>query len=263
MKTVILCGGKGTRLGERTGGLIPKPMVRVDGKPLLWHVMSCYAGRGFKDFILPLGHMGDVIKRYWHEYQVMSCPDVTFSLTHRHEPKVIYHASRGPGWEVRCVDTGEDSLTWTRIKQLEFVLEPFGDTFFLTYGDGLCDVDPRELLKFHREHGKMVTVTAVKPRGRFGTLALADHGIVTNFHEKPVTDDSWINGGFMVVSSSIFDEGFMSIDCSFEERILPMLAARDELRAYKHDGYWQCVDTPRDLDQVTEDWNEGKPRWMP
>jgi glucose-1-phosphate cytidylyltransferase len=255
MKTVILCGGKGTRLSEETA-LLPKPMVQIGGSPILWHIMNHFASFGFDSFTLALGYKGDVIKEYFlNYYQLNRNFEVNLG-----NGEVQYEGQQCQEWRVQLISTGLETLTGGRLLRLKSYLAPHG-TFLLTYGDGLSDINIEELVKFHRQHGKAVTVTAVQPLGRFGSLDL-DGDKVCHFQEKPMIGEGWINGGFFVMEPRVFD--YLEDDETILERSpLERLAADGELMAYKHPGFWQCMDTLRDKQKLEEYWDSGRAPWVP
>ena len=239
MKVVILAGGFGTRLAEYTE-VIPKPMVKVGGKPIIWHIMKRYAKFGHTDFFLALGYKAELIKDYFLNYRVLNS-DFTVNLI---DGSVEAIKSDKVDWKITLVDTGLSAMTGGRVKKMG----PFvGDeTFMLTYGDGLADIDVNKLLDFHRSHGKMVTMTAVRPSARFGEIDL-EGNLVKNFEEKPQMHDGWINGGFFVIEPA-FLSLIESESTLLEREPLERAAAMGELMAFKHEGFWQCMDTKRDLD---------------
>lgn len=251
-KVVLLAGGLGTRLAEETE-LKPKPMVEIGGEPILSHIMRHYAQYGFKEFFIALGFRGEVIKRYFHEYHNLS-GSLTFDLARgelaRHE--------RGPeDWIVHLHDTGLNTLTGGRLKRLERHL--CGETFMLTYGDGVSDVDLQALLRFHKSHGRIGTVTAVRPPSRFGGLVF-NGDFVVEFTEKPQIGEGWINGGFMVFEPGIFNY-LKGDETILEAHALEQLAADGQLAAYRHDRFWQCMDTLRDKRQLEGMWERGDAPW--
>lgn len=252
MKAVILAGGYGTRISEETQ-IRPKPMIEIGGRPILWHIMKIYAYFGVTDFIVCLGYKGYVIKEYFANY-VLHHSDVTIDAR---LGKIHYHQSHAEPWSVTLVDTGEGTLTGGRIKR---VASYVGDeTFCMTYGDGVANVDVGELIKFHRAHGKSATLTAVVPPGRYGALDL-DGDAVSRFIEKPPGDNAFINGGFFVLQPEIF-ERIAGDQISFESTVLESLAADDELVAYRHAGFWQPMDTLRDKNSLEELWERGSAPW--
>lgn len=254
MKTVILCGGLGTRLSEETQ-LKPKPMVEIGNRPILWHIMKIYERYGLMDFALALGYKGDVIKDYFLNYHARGS-DLTIRLA---ENAVEYRNPTVENWKVTMADTGTDTMTGGRLRRLREELADSG-TFMLTYGDGVSDVDLSRLLAFHKSHGKLATVTAVRPPVRFGELLIEGDRVVS-FKEKPQASEGWINGGFFVFEPRIFD--YIQGDSTMLEREpLDQLAKEGELLAYHHRGYWQCMDTLRDKHSLEELWNSGRAPWM-
>jgi glucose-1-phosphate cytidylyltransferase len=252
MKVVILAGGFGTRLAEETDR-IPKPMVEIGGRPILWHIMKHYAHYGFKEFFIALGYKGEVIKRYFLDYYLINS-NLTINLSNG---DVQVHNKQGEDWIVHLVDTGLHTLTGGRVKRLEPWLKD--ETFMVTYGDGVSDIDLQDLLRFHRSHGKLATVTAVRPPARFGGM-IFDGDLVAEFTEKPQIGEGWINGGFMVFEPGVFD--YLEGDhTSLEADALERLAADRQLVAYRHDGFWQCMDTLRDVRLLESLWQSGKPPW--
>ena len=253
MKVLLLAGGFGTRLSEYTEAL-PKPMVTVGGNPILWHIMKTYAYHGFNDFYVALGYKSFIVKDYFLRYRSLNA-DFTVNLA---SDEVIPHQLHDVNWNVTLVDTGLDSMTGGRIKRMQSFIG--NETFMLTYGDGLADVDLKALLKFHKSHRKMVTVTAVHPGARFGELQIDESNKVNIFEEKPQMAQGWINGGYFVIEPEFFE--LISGDKAILEREPLEQAARlGELMAYKHDGFWQCMDTKRDKDVLEELWNSGKAPW--
>lgn len=249
---VLLAGGLGTRLAEETE-VRPKPMVEIGGRPILWHIMKHYAHYGFNEFLVALGYKGEVIKRFFLDYHRLS-----HSLTVRLATgEVQTHGCEAEDWIVHLIDTGLHTNTGGRIKRLQPWLQ--SGTFMVTYGDGVSNVDLRDLLRFHRAHGKLVTVTAVRPPARFGGLTF-DGDSVVRFTEKPQIGEGWINGGFLVCEPGIFNylEGDQT---SFEAHLLEQLASDGQIMAYKHDAFWQCMDTLRDLRILESLWNSGSPPW--
>ena len=253
MKTVILCGGLGTRLSEETH-LKPKPMVEIGGHPILWHIMKIYERHGLTDFLLALGYKGDVIKDFFLNYHAR-LSDLT---VHLKSGQVDYENPTAEDWRISLIDTGSNTMTGGRLLRLKQHLVSSG-TFMLTYGDGVSNVDLTALIAFHRSHGRMATVTAVRPPVRFGELSI-DKNIVTKFQEKPQAGEGWINGGFFVFEPSIFD--FITDDSTLLEREpLERLAEKGELMVYQHHGYWQCMDTLRDKTTLDDLWVSGKAPW--
>jgi len=251
MKAVILAGGLGTRLSEETISR-PKPMVEIGGRPILWHIMKIYSSHGINDFVICAGYKGYVIKEYFANY-FLHMSDVTFDMK---ENRMEVLSQRSEPWRVTIVDTGEDTMTGGRIKRIAPYVD---DTFCLTYGDGVADIDINTSIQFHRKHGLKATMTAVQPTGRFGALRLKD-GKVTSFQEKPQGDGAWINGGYFVMEPSIFDylEGD---ETSWERGPLETLSAEGQLAAYEHNGFWQPIDTLRDKQLLEKLWEEKKAPW--
>ena len=253
MKTVILCGGLGTRLSEETQ-VKPKPMVEVGYRPILWHIMKIYEKFGKTDFVLALGYKGEMIKDYFLNYHSHQS-DLRIELK---EHLVEYSNPAVEDWCLSLISTGSHTMTGGRLLRLKAYLQPHG-TFMLTYGDGVANVDIDKLLAFHYEHGKIATITAVRPSARFGGLQLKD-GQVINFEEKPQSGEGWINGGFFVLEPEVFD--YLDDDASIlEQKPMESLAKDGQLMAYQHPGYWQCMDTIRDRDLLQEAWDSGTPPW--
>jgi glucose-1-phosphate cytidylyltransferase len=253
VKAVILAGGKGTRISEESH-LRPKPMIEIGGRPILWHIMSLYGAHGVTDFIVALGYRGDMIKQYFASYSLHSS-DITVD-TRRGD--IQYHRNYAEPWRVTLVDTGEDTMTGGRLKRLARFLDP-GETFCMTYGDGVADLDIAALAAFHRRHGRQATVTAVVPPGRYGALAL-DGDSVKNFTEKPPGDNAFVNGGFFVLNAAVLDriEGDAT---PWETAPLESLARDDELRAFRHTGFWHPMDTLRDRTHLEALWQSGGAPW--
>jgi glucose-1-phosphate cytidylyltransferase len=254
MKVVILCGGLGTRLREETE-YRPKPMVPVGGQPILWHIMKGYACHGFNDFVLCLGYKGDVIKEYFRNY-LWNRSDVTLKLG-RH-PQITWHNRHDEeDWTVTLLETGLDTQTGGRLRRAMDHVGP--EEILFTYGDGVTDCDLAATVAFHRKHGKLATLTAVRPAGRFGELAFDGH-TVRCFNEKPESDSGFVNGGFMVLSPAV-REHLTGDDCIFEREPLRALAERGELCGYMHEGFWQCMDTYREQQLLESLWNRGSAPW--
>ena len=252
VKVVILAGGLGTRLSEETE-LRPKPMVEIGGHPIIWHIMRHYMHHGFNEFVVALGYKGEELKRYFLDYNRLRS-SVTVDLA---TGQSSFHESAGDSWTVHLIDTGLKTNTGARVKSLQPWLE--GETFMLTYGDGVCDIDLKSLLQFHKKHGRLATVTAVRPPARFGGL-IFDGDLVSDFTEKPQIGEGWINGGFMVFEPGMFDY-LNGEDPSLEADALEHLAAKRQLAAYKHDAFWQCMDTLRDVRLLESLWQGGNPPW--
>ena len=252
MKAVILAGGLGTRIAEEST-VRPKPMVEIGGKPVLWHIMKLYSHHGIDEFVICLGYKGYLIKEYFANYCLHNS-DVTFDMTTN---RMQVHQRKAEAWKVTLVDTGEKTQTAGRLKRVASYLD--GGTFCFTYGDGLADVDIRSLIGFHREQGRKATVTAVQPPGRFGAIDIEGQHI-TRFHEKPLGDGTWVNGGFFVLNRSVL-EYIDDDDTVWEQAPLEKLAREGELSAYKHRGFWQPMDTLRDRNRLEELWQAGDPPW--
>jgi glucose-1-phosphate cytidylyltransferase len=253
MKAVILAGGLGTRISEETH-LKPKPMIEIGGMPLLWHLMKIYSSHGINDFIVCCGYKGYIIKEYFANY-FLHMSDVTFDMTNN---KMKVHQQNSEPWTVTLVDTGEDTQTGGRLKRVASYLKN-EKAFCLTYGDGLANVDITKLIKFHESHGKLATVTAVQPPGRYGALN-RDNDLVTGFVEKPKGDGGWINGGFFVLSPKCMDY-IDSDDTAWEQKPLKDIALKGELMAYEHKDFWQPMDTLREKNLLEELWESGKAPW--
>jgi glucose-1-phosphate cytidylyltransferase len=255
MKVVILCGGLGTRLREETE-FRPKPMVRIGTKPILWHIMKIYASYGFKDFVLCLGYKGEIIKEYFYNYDLYN-KDFTVCLgSHR-----VVHTHNGHDdvdWRVSLIDTGETALKGARLKRIEQLID--GDDFMVTYGDGVGNIDIPQLCAFHQAHGKLATVTGVRPPSLFGELQVKDSQVEL-FTEKPQTSSGLISGGFFVFSRRIFDYLSAADDCDLERGPLEQLAHEGQLMVYQHRGEWACIDTYRDLQHMNQLWSKGQAFW--
>jgi glucose-1-phosphate cytidylyltransferase len=250
MKVIILAGGFGTRLAEYTDA-IPKPMVPIGGKPIIWHIMQNYANFGHKDFYIALGYKADFIKDYFLNYTALNS-DFTVSLA---SGKVLSHQKESPDWQVTLVNTGNNSMTGGRVKRMQKFIG--NETCMLTYGDGLANIDLNKLLNFHRSHGKLITVSAVRPSARFGELEIKGDK-VDSFKEKPQLHEGWINGGFF-----IFEPGFFDLidgdNMLLEREPLERATRNGELMAYRHDGFWHCMDTKRDHELLESLWTKGPP----
>lgn len=257
MKVIILCGGKGTRLREETE-YRPKPMIPIGQRPILWHIMKTYAHFGHKDFVLCLGYKGDMIKDYFRNYLWNTC-DITLRLGR--DPDVRFHNNHDEeDWNVTLADTGEDSMTAYRIKQIQKYITN-DEHFLLTYGDGVGSVDINASIAHHRKSGRVCTLTAVHPPGRFGELGLGPDAGIQSFNEKPQTEGGYINGGYMVCSQAIFDYLPNDPTMMLEQAPLKNLAAAGKLGAYCHDGFWQPMDTFQEFTLLNKMWETGKAPW--
>lgn len=253
MKVVILAGGLGTRLSEETV-VRPKPMVEIGGRPILWHIMKIYSHYGFNDFVICLGFKGYMIKEYFSNY-FLHMSDVTFDMRNN---SMEVHQQHAEPWKVTLVDTGMDSMTGGRLKRVAPYLE--NETFMLTYGDGVANIDIGDLVRYHRSHGKPATVTSTQPSGRFGALNMGEDGAIHSFQEKPAGDGSWINGGFFVLEPAVIDR-IAGDGTVFEKEPLEGLARDGQLMAYRHGGFWQPMDTLRDKQHLEELWSSGPAPW--
>jgi glucose-1-phosphate cytidylyltransferase len=252
MKVAILAGGLGSRLAEETE-VKPKPMVEIGGRPILWHIMKIYANYGYEDFVIALGYKGDVIKKYMVDYRSL-CGNIMVNLGNG---ECQYHEGDGLNWTVELIETGLSTQTGGRIKRLQ----PYvgNETFMLTWGDGLSDINIQNLLAFHRAHGKLATLTAVRPSARYGHLELNDD-VVVEFSEKPQTGEGWINGAFFVLEPGIFDY-IDGDDTQWEKEPLESLAQDGQLMAYRHSSFWQCMDTLREKYILQRYWDSGDAPW--
>ena len=252
MKVVILAGGLGTRLAEETV-VRPKPMVEIGGRPILWHILKHYASYGYNEFLIALGYKGEIIKKYMLDYYNLS-GNITIDMN---SGKIAADANETENWIVNLIDTKPNTFTGGRVKRLEPWLKD--GTFMVTYGDGVSNIDISALLDFHRSQGKMATISAVHPPARFGTLTF-DGELVAEFSEKPQTGEGWINGGFMVLEPEIF-EHLEGDESTLEATLLERLAGMGQLAAYRHFGFWQCMDTMRDVELLRRLWESGEPPW--
>ena len=252
MKVVILAGGLGTRLSEYTE-MIPKPMVSIGGKPIIWHIMRTYANFGHKDFYLALGYKAEIIKEYFLNYRSLNA-DFTVNLS---SDVVDFHQVDATDWRVTLVQTGFQSNTGGRVKRMKSFIG--NEPFMLTYGDSVADIDINALLKFHKSHGKMVTVSGVRPSARFGELEILEQKVIS-FQEKPQTTQGWVNGGYFICEPEIID--FIEDDLTIlEKEPLEKISEMGELMSYRHEGYWQCMDTKRDRDHLEKLWQSGSAPW--
>jgi glucose-1-phosphate cytidylyltransferase len=253
MKAVILAGGLGTRLSEETT-VRPKPMVEIGGRPILWHILKMYSQQGINDFIICLGYKGYIIKEYFANY-FLHTSDVTFDIAHN---KMTVHDSVAEPWSVTLVDTGDDSGTGGRLRRVAKYLDG-EDTFLMTYGDGVADVDIQATIAFHKSHRKLVTLTSVQPLARFGAIGIKNNHVYA-FQEKPKDEGGWINGGFFLLSPQVADRipGDATI---WEREPMESLARDDQLRAFVHQGYWQPMDTVRDKNVLEDRWASGQADW--
>ena len=254
MKVVILAGGFGTRITEESQ-FKPKPMIEIGDKPILWHIMKTYSLYGFNEFIICAGYKQHVIKKYFADYYLHQS-DITFDFSNENE--ILVHKSFAEPWKITIADTGLNTMTGGRIKRIEKYVE--NETFMLTYGDGVSDIDIKNLLDFHYKHGKLATLTAINVGQRFGVLSIDSDNRIKEFREKDTTDGSVINGGYMVLEPEIFRyiDGDSTI---FEKDTLLRLSKGEKLMAYKHDGFWKCMDTQRDLIDLQSMWDNGNAKW--
>lgn len=254
MKAVILAGGFGTRLSEATN-LIPKPMVEIGGKPILWHIMKTYAEHGITEFVVCCGYKGYVIKEWFANY-FLHTSDVTFDLANN---QMEVHNSHSESWKVTLVDTGLNTMTGGRIKKIQKYIG--NEPFLLTYGDGVTDLNISETIKFHNKTGKLLTVTAYKPQGKFGSLEINENGIVTAFTEKPAGDGNWVNAGYFVCEPEIFDYIGNEDSIIFERTPLENIAKDGKMASFKHQGFWKPMDILRDNIELNEMWDKNKAPW--
>jgi glucose-1-phosphate cytidylyltransferase len=255
LKVVILCGGLGTRLREETE-FRPKPMVNIGNRPILWHIMKIYAQYGIRDFILALGYKGDMIKNYFCHYEIMN-NDVTIELG-RPEHICIHQRHDEVGWKITLADTGEKSLKGARLKKIQKYIPE--ETFMTTYGDGIANIDIKALLAFHQQHGKLATVTGINPAARFGELRLEGNR-VKSFQEKPRDGEGLINGGFFVFNRGIFNYLTEEQSCDLEYGAMEKIAQEGQLMVFKHEGFWACMDTLRDMDYLNALWEKNQAEW--
>ncbi len=254
MKVIILAGGLGTRLSEETV-LVPKPMVEIGGRPILWHIMKIYSHYGFNDFVILTGYKSHVIKDYFINYY-NRYSDITVDMANN---SVMIHKTRHEPWKVTMLYTGQDTMTGARIKKAKDYIG--NNPFLLTYGDGVSDININNVIEHHKKSKKIMTMTAVQPTGRFGALVIQEDNVITSFTEKPNGDDAWINGGFFVCESKIFDYIQDGDNTIFERQPLEDLAKAGQINAFKHTGFWKPMDTARDKNELTELWLSGKAPW--
>ncbi len=257
MKVVILAGGFGTRISEESH-LKPKPMIEIGEMPILWHIMKSYSAYGYDEFIICAGYKQHIIKEFFYNYFIRSS-DVTFDFSDETDNLKI-HKTNTERWKITVVDTGLETMTGGRIKRIKKFLDP-DEPFMLTYGDGLCDVNINELEAFHRSHGKLATITVVNAGQRFGVIKMNDSGEISSFREKKDTDGTPINGGFMVLDPKIIDKYIEGDETVFEKAPLEGLSSDGELMAFKHNGFWQCMDTQRDKMLLEKLWKKGDAPW--
>jgi len=254
MKVVLLAGGLGTRLSEETT-LKPKPMVEIGGMPILWHIMKIYSAHGFNDFVVCLGYKGYVIKEFFSNY-FLHKSDVTIDLKNN---SVEVHDSQAEPWKITLVDTGNDSMTGGRIKRIQPYIN--NEPFMLTYGDGVGNIDIKRLVEYHKQHGKLCTVTSVQPQGRFGALNILEDSSVHSFMEKPKGDGSWINGGYFVCEPGVFDHIKDGDSTVWEKGPMEHIAQAGQMAAFKHNGFWRPMDTLKDKHDLNEMWAENNAPW--
>lgn len=253
MKVLILAGGYGTRISEESDSK-PKPMIDIGGKPIIWHIMKHYSSFGYNEFVLLLGYKSYVVKEYFANYYLHNS-DVTIDTAKK---SIEVHNNYSENWKITLLETGLDTMTGGRVKRAKDYID--NEPFLLTYGDGVSDVNIKELVSFHKKHGKKITMTSIQPEGRFGALKIESDNKISSFLEKPKGDGAWINGGFFVCEPSVIDtiENDQTI---FERDPLETLAKNGELYSFKHDGFWKCMDTLRDKNQLNEMWDSGKAKW--
>jgi glucose-1-phosphate cytidylyltransferase len=252
MKVLLLAGGYGTRLSEETD-IKPKPMIEIGGKPILWHIMKMYSHYGYNEFVILLGYKGYYIKEYFSNYY-LHLSDVTFDMS---DGKIEVHNNSSEPWQVTLLDTGLNTMTGGRVKRAKEYIK--NEPFMLTYGDGVCDVNIKELVEFHKKNKTKATMTAIQPAGRFGALDINSNKVI-DFVEKPAGDGNWINAGFMICEPEVLDL-IESDDSIFEQYPLQTLAQDGQLSAFKHSGFWQCMDTLRDKTRLNKLWDENQAPW--
>lgn len=254
MKTVILAGGFGTRISEESYAK-PKPMIEIGGMPILWHIMKIYSAQGFSDFVICAGYKQHVIKEFFADYY-LHCSDITFDFSHGNDMKI--QSSYSEPWRVTVVDTGLNTMTGGRIKRIQNYID--NEPFMLTYGDGVADINIPELLSYHKKYNKLATMTAVNVSQRFGVLGMSSDNMIDSFREKSNDDGSLINGGFMVLEPEIFNY-IQGDETVFEKYPLEQLAKEKQLMAYRHHGFWKCMDTQRDKENLEALWKDGQAPW--
>lgn len=254
MKAILLAGGLGTRISEETD-LKPKPMIEIGSKPILWHIMKTFSAHGVNDFIICCGYKGYIIKEYFANY-FLHMSDVTFDMKAN---KMKVHHNNAEPWNVTLIDTGEDTMTGGRLKRVHDYIKN-DEAFCFTYGDGVGDINISKLIKFHKVHGKLATITAVRPPGKYGALKIIDEDMVGNFQEKPDGDGSWINGGFFVLSPDVVNY-IKNDSTAWEDEPLNKIASIGQLVAFKHNGFWQPMDTLREKNMLNNLWDSGKAPW--
>jgi glucose-1-phosphate cytidylyltransferase len=253
MKVLILAGGYGTRISEESD-VKPKPMIEIGGKPILWHIMKHYSSFGYNEFVILLGYKSYVIKEYFSNYYLHNS-DVTIDTAKR---EMEIHNNYSENWKITLIDTGLETMTGGRVKRAKDFIG--NEPFMLTYGDGVSDVNIKDLVAFHKKNGKKITMTAIQPEGKFGALQIESNNKISSFLEKPKGDGAWINGGFFVCEPSVLD--YIQNDTTvFEQGPLETLAKAGELYSFKHEGFWKCMDTLRDKNQLNEMWASGKAKW--
>lgn len=255
MKVVLLAGGLGTRISEESH-LKPKPMIEIGGMPIIWHIMKLYLHHGFHEFIICAGYKQYLIKEYFANY-AMYKSDITFDFSEGGQ-RIFIHNSHSEPWKVTVIDTGQNTMTGGRIKRIKQYLED--KPFMVTYGDGVSNVDIKELTRFHKAHGKMMTLTGVQPEGRFGAMDFSKDGCIRSFREKNREDSGWINGGFMVCNPEVL-QYIESDETMLEREPMEKIAELGQLMCYKHHGFWQCMDTLRDREKLEKFWKSGKAPW--
>lgn len=254
MKVVILAGGFGTRISEESH-LVPKPMLEIGGQPILWHIMKQYSYYGYNDFVICCGYKADIIKKYFADYYMLHC-DVTFDFNNKNSIQI--HEAQAEPWKVTVVDTGLDTMTGGRIKRIQKYIG--NETFMLTYGDGLCDVDINELVKYHKDSNQVVTITAIQPGSKFGVLDIGTDKLINKFTEKSKEDGGFINGGYMVLEPEIFDQ-IEGDNTTLEKESLEYFANNGKIKAFCHYGFWQCMDTLRDKNSLEHLWKNNEASW--